>query len=41
MDRSLTLHAHVLDRETFLPNKRAAGWPRDLADIDALEPGDG
>ena len=28
-----------LGRETFLRNKRAAGRPRDLADIDALEPG--
>jgi hypothetical protein len=30
-----------LGRETFLRNKRAAGRPKDLADIDALEPGDG
>ncbi len=29
-----------LGRETFLRNKRAAGRPKDLADIDALEPGD-
>ena len=28
-----------LSRETFLRNKRAAGRPKDLADIDALEPG--
>ena len=30
-----------LGRETFLRNKRAAGRPKDLADIDALAPGDG
>ena len=30
-----------LGRETFLRNKRAAGRLKDLADIDALEPGDG
>jgi hypothetical protein len=30
-----------LGRDTFLRNKRAAGRPKDLADIDALEPGDG
>ena len=30
-----------LGRETFLRNKRAAGRPKDLADIDALEPGEG
>ena len=30
-----------LGRETFLRDKRAAGRPKDLADIDALEPGDG
>ena len=29
-----------LGRETSLRNKRAAGRPKDLADIDALEPGD-
>ena len=29
-----------LGREAFLQNKRAAGRPKDLADIDALEPGD-
>ena len=29
-----------LGRETFLRNKRAAGRPKDLADIDALEPGE-
>jgi hypothetical protein len=28
-----------LGRATFLRNKRAAGRPKDLADIDALEPG--
>ena len=28
-----------LGREMFLRNKRAAGRPKDLADIDALEPG--
>ncbi len=28
-----------LGRKTFLRNKRAAGRPQDLADIDALEPG--
>ena len=28
-----------LGRETFLKNKRAAGRPKDLADIDAIEPG--
>jgi hypothetical protein len=28
-----------LGRETFLQNKRAAARPKDLADIDALEPG--
>lgn len=32
--------ARFLGRETFLRNKRAAGRPKDLADIDALEPGD-
>jgi hypothetical protein len=30
---------HFLGRETFLRNKRAAGRPKDLADIDALGPG--
>jgi hypothetical protein len=30
---------HFLGRETFLRNKRAAGRPKDLADIDALAPG--
>jgi hypothetical protein len=30
---------HFLGRETFLRNKRAAARPKDLADIDALEPG--
>src|SRR5262245_17240626 len=34
-------HVSFLGRETFLRNKRAAGRPKDLADIDALEPGDG
>ena len=29
-----------LGRETFVRNKRAAGRPKDLADIDALAPGD-
>jgi hypothetical protein len=29
-----------LGRETFLRNKRAAGRPQDLADIDALRPGE-
>lgn len=31
--------ASFLGRKTFLKNKRAAGRPKDLADIDALEPG--
>ena len=31
---------YFLGRATFLRNKRAAGRPKDLADIDALEPGD-
>jgi hypothetical protein len=30
-----------LGRETFIRNKRAAGRPKDLADIDALRPGEG
>lgn len=30
---------HFLGRATYLRNKRAAGRPKDLADIDALEPG--
>jgi hypothetical protein len=30
---------HFLGRETFVRNKRAAGRLKDLADIDALEPG--
>jgi hypothetical protein len=30
---------HFLGRESFLHNKRAAGRPKDIADIDALEPG--
>jgi hypothetical protein len=30
---------HFLGRRTFLRNKRAAGRPKDLADIDALELG--
>ncbi len=29
-----------LGREAFITNKRAAGRPKDLADIDALEPGE-
>ena len=29
-----------LGREAFLRNKRAAGRPKDLADIDALTPGE-
>lgn len=28
-----------LGRETFLRNKRASARPKDLADIDALQPG--
>jgi hypothetical protein len=28
-----------IGRETYLRNKRAAGRPKDLADIDALQPG--
>jgi hypothetical protein len=28
-----------LGREAFIRNKRAAGRPKDLADIDALTPG--
>lgn len=34
-----THRVQFLSRETFLRNKRAAGRPKDLADIDALEPG--
>ena len=37
-----TLGSHqtaFLSRDTFLRNKRAAGRPKDLADIDALKPG--
>ena len=30
----------LLGRETFLRNKRAAARPKDLADIDALAPGE-
>ena len=30
-----------LGRETFVRNKRAAGRPKDLADIDALTAGEG
>ncbi len=30
---------HFLGLDTFLRNKRAAGRPKDLADIDALKPG--
>lgn len=36
------LGSHVvafIGRETYLRNKRASGRPKDLADIDALEPG--
>jgi hypothetical protein len=33
--------AAYLGRDTFLRNKRAAGRPKDLADIDALTPGEG
>jgi hypothetical protein len=41
VEGSLGSHrVHFLGRETFLRNKRAAGRPQDLADIDALEPGD-
>ncbi len=37
---SLGTHTvQFLGRDTFLRNKRAAGRPKDLADIDALEPG--
>ena len=32
-------HVRFLGRETFLRNKRAAGRPKDLADIDALQSG--
>jgi hypothetical protein len=34
-------HVAFLGRTTFLRNKRAAGRPKDLADIDALEPPEG
>ena len=30
----------LLGRETFIRNKRAAARPKDLADIDALRPGE-
>jgi hypothetical protein len=30
---------NFLGRESFLRNKRAAGRPQDLADVDALDPG--
>jgi hypothetical protein len=30
---------YFLGRESFLRNKRAAGRPKDIADIDALKPG--
>ncbi len=30
---------HFLGRESYLRNKRAAGRPKDLADVDALDPG--
>jgi hypothetical protein len=40
VEGSLGSHrVQFLGRETFLRNKRAAGRPKDLADIDALEPG--
>jgi len=40
VEGSLGSHSvHFLGRESFLRNKRAAGRPKDLADIDALEPG--
>ena len=40
VDGSLGSHrVQFLGRETYLRNKRAAGRPKDLADIDALEPG--
>ena len=29
----------LLGRRTFIQNKRAAGRPKDLADVDALESG--
>lgn len=31
---------YFIGRDTFLRNKRAAARPKDLADIDALKPGD-
>ena len=34
-----TQRVSFLGRDTYLRNKRAAGRPKDLADIDALEPG--
>jgi hypothetical protein len=40
VEGSLGSHrVHFIGRETFLRNKRAAGRPKDIADIDALEPG--
>jgi hypothetical protein len=30
-----------LGRKTFVKNKRAAGRPKDIADIDAIQPGGG
>lgn len=40
VEGSLGRHTvHFLGRDTFLRNKRAAGRPKDLADIDALEHG--
>lgn len=40
VEGSLGSHSvHFLGREMFLRNKRAAGRLKDLADIDALEPG--
>jgi hypothetical protein len=42
MDGSLGTHrVRFLGRNSFLRNKRAAGRPKDLADIDALESGGG
>ena len=40
MGRSGRHDVPFLGREAFLRNKRAAGRPKDLADIDALSPGD-
>jgi hypothetical protein len=39
LSSSLLGHSvRFLGRDTFLRNKRAAGRPKDLADIDALKP---